>query len=391
MAVTVGLMLTASASAQSIDLTSPTPVITNEINGRIPALDIGDARLTKYFYTFNSVQGDLELIVESNNLDGDIDIYTAGNLRPLAKVTLYAGTSSSRIAKSVYIRRGEPLLLRVQARTPNDMEGSFRIILGGAFSPAARLATAGGGVDAPPVETAGANASPTASSAGSADRRVKRVSSVGARIEEPPAEVAAKTETVEGETPAIEPAPAAKKSPARTNTRRPRRDTRRGAAKSETAKRDAANTTTNESGEKSESITTKATETESSDSAARNEAATPETPAPTKTTKRARPAAAAVRVPRAKRTRTPSAAKRTDAPPAAADAPAAPTSAAATPAPPVPSARLVLVLRDGETFERDMGSVRRVTVEKGMIVIVSKNGKIERQPMANVLRMSIEP
>jgi hypothetical protein len=52
---------------------------------------------------------------------------------------------------------------------------------------------------------------------------------------------------------------------------------------------------------------------------------------------------------------------------------------------------LVLVLRDGETFERDMSSVRRVTVERGMIVIVSKDGKTERRAMANVLRMSIEP
>jgi hypothetical protein len=130
------LLCAATVNAQSIDLNSPTPVVTNEIAGRIAPLDIGDARLTKYFYTFNSVQGDLELTIESSNLDGDIDIYTAGNLRPLTRVTLYAGASSSRVAKTVYIRRGEPLILRVQARTPNDTEGSFRITLGGAFSPA---------------------------------------------------------------------------------------------------------------------------------------------------------------------------------------------------------------------------------------------------------------
>jgi hypothetical protein len=38
-----------------------------------------------------------------------------------------------------------------------------------------------------------------------------------------------------------------------------------------------------------------------------------------------------------------------------------------------------------------MSSIRRVTVENGMLVIVSKTGKTERQPMTAVLRMSIEP
>jgi hypothetical protein len=48
-------------------------------------------------------------------------------------------------------------------------------------------------------------------------------------------------------------------------------------------------------------------------------------------------------------------------------------------------------MRDGETFERDMAGIRRVTVENGVLVIVSKTGKTERQPMNAVLRMSIEP
>jgi hypothetical protein len=48
-------------------------------------------------------------------------------------------------------------------------------------------------------------------------------------------------------------------------------------------------------------------------------------------------------------------------------------------------------MRDGETFERDMASIRRVTVENGVLVIVLKTGKTERQSMSTVLRMSIEP
>jgi hypothetical protein len=42
-------------------------------------------------------------------------------------------------------------------------------------------------------------------------------------------------------------------------------------------------------------------------------------------------------------------------------------------------------------IERYMTTVRRVTVEKGLIVVITKEGKIERQPLANVQRMAIEP
>jgi hypothetical protein len=38
-----------------------------------------------------------------------------------------------------------------------------------------------------------------------------------------------------------------------------------------------------------------------------------------------------------------------------------------------------------------MTAVRRVTVDNGQIVVVLKSGKVERQPMTNVLKMSIEP
>ena len=41
--------------------------------------------------------------------------------------------------------------------------------------------------------------------------------------------------------------------------------------------------------------------------------------------------------------------------------------------------------------ERFMTTVRRVTVENGQLIVITKDGKIERQLMANVLRMSIEP
>jgi hypothetical protein len=57
----------------------------------------------------------------------------------------------------------------------------------------------------------------------------------------------------------------------------------------------------------------------------------------------------------------------------------------------VPSQRLIIVTKDGETLERDMSGVRRVTVENNQVVILGRDGKTTRRPLANILRMSIEP
>ena len=38
-----------------------------------------------------------------------------------------------------------------------------------------------------------------------------------------------------------------------------------------------------------------------------------------------------------------------------------------------------------------MSGVRRVTVENNQVVIVGRDGKVTRRPLASVLRMSIEP
>lgn len=374
MAAIAALLLSATLSAQSIDLSSPTPVVSNDLTGRILPLDIGDARSTRFFYTFNGLQGDLEMTVESNNLDGDIDVFLASNLRPLTKVTLYAGTSPTRVTKTVFLRREEPLILRVQARTPNDSEGTYRISFGGAFRPAARLA-ATDAASTEAVATASPSPTPTARGTG---REVKRVSSVGARIAEPAAEVAAKDEPEKSEETAIAPPPETKKSPARTPPARTRTGGRRNSARTGTARGNAAKV----EGEKPESVKADAAETSASSDGAETAAAG--TPPATKPT---RP----VRVPRARNNRNTRTARNTTAAPADTAA-ATPGETAATPtAPAAPSPRLVLVMRDGERVERDMAGIRRVTVENGFIVIVPKAGKTERQSMSGVLRMSIEP
>ena len=56
-----------------------------------------------------------------------------------------------------------------------------------------------------------------------------------------------------------------------------------------------------------------------------------------------------------------------------------------------PAARLIIEEKDGTRIDRPMSTVRRVTIEGNVIVIILKTGKIERVAMADVARMSIEP
>ena len=46
---------------------------------------------------------------------------------------------------------------------------------------------------------------------------------------------------------------------------------------------------------------------------------------------------------------------------------------------------------DGTLINRAMSTVKRVTVENGQVVIVGKDGKIQRMLLINVVRMSISP
>src|SRR5436853_7812363 len=102
-----------SAAAQSTDAEFPTPIRSNEINGTIAPRDVGDPRLTRYFYSFTGTPGDLIVTVESHNLEGDVDVFTAGTLRPLGKISMYAGVSTSGGTKTIYLRTRESLILRV--------------------------------------------------------------------------------------------------------------------------------------------------------------------------------------------------------------------------------------------------------------------------------------
>jgi hypothetical protein len=311
--------------------------------GTITARDLGDSRLTDHFYAFIGRPGDVLITVESQNLNGDVDLFTAGSLRPLLKITIYA-ESSSPVTRSIFLRKREDLILRVEARTPNDDEGTYRIRLGGTFEPLVGDDLQADTPD-PTPET------PTVSPGS------RRVSSVGARIAEPPVvpdEVAAAPtpqptpEEVAVPTETAEPSPTTE-TPGSTSTPEP--TPRRSRGRVPPGRRRPAS----QPAKKSEpSIAEKTSEERTA------EVTVPESPAPT-----------------SRRTGRRGATSRRAEPTPAQDLKIGP--------------RLVIEMHDGTRIERFMSTIRRVTVENNQIVVVRKDGQIERTRMNEVLRMAIEP
>jgi hypothetical protein len=50
---------------------------------------------------------------------------------------------------------------------------------------------------------------------------------------------------------------------------------------------------------------------------------------------------------------------------------------------------LIIETNDGTLINRSMSTIRRVIVENGLVVVSSKDGKVDRIPLMNVVRMSI--
>lgn len=306
--------------AQSANIEFPTSVTTNEISGVIEARDVGDARLTRHFYLLTATPGDLILSVESVNLNGDVDVFTAGSLRPLTKLSIFAGISTTSSTKSVFLRQRASLILRVEARSANDDPGSYRIRFTGGFEPIA---------DANPTSE---ETDTTTTVSRTRGKNVRRVNAVGARIKEPEPE----------------PEPVASVKPPETVTA----------------------TTTDETKTEVEPV-----------KPAEPKLAKTKLPRPVRVPKN-KPAARAVR-------KTPSVAvkKRDEPQPTSAPAP----NPAPAPAEPALNPRLIIETRDGVRVERYMSEVRRVTVERGQLIVVTIDGRVERRPMVSVLRVTIEP
>ncbi|HEX7957476.1 MAG TPA: hypothetical protein VF508_11070 [Pyrinomonadaceae bacterium] len=341
----------ATLRAQSGEASFPTPVFMGELTGRIAPRDVGDPRRTRHFYAFRGTEGDLLVTLEASQLIGDVDVFTAVGSRPLLKFTLFG--DAVRLSKSFYLRKEEALVLRVEARAVGDAEGTYTVRFGGSFAPA-------------PAEMANAQepAAPTLSAAETRGKNTRRVTSTGARIEEPKPEPTPVEEAREAARPAATP------TPERSAERRSPAASRRGRGTRNAPARSRPNT----GAARPESAETRPAEESASPPAEPPATPAPRRRTPTRTTRRgsAREGASS---------RAPESASQPNN--GAATEPAAP--------PPAPPQRLIIVTREGETLERDMSAVRRVTVENNQVVIVGKDGKVTRRPLASVLKMSIEP
>lgn len=329
--------VTVSVTAQSSDQSLPTPVLSNEIEATIAPLDLGDSRFTRHFYAFEGLPGDLVVTVNTRNLNGDMDIFTALTFRPLMKISFYANTISPEVSKSFYLRAKQILILRVEARTPNDDPGNYRIRFSGAFAPFS------GGI--PVAESSEGKTDVAGTRPGT-----RRVSSVGATVAEPPSEKPAATPEPTAATETATEKPAAEKetkTPPKSRGARTPRST--STARNPRQKTPPARTKPAPPVTETARTDTEASKTETVEGEEKSAGRTPEKPA-------------------------------TEEKPAVQE-----------PSVPQPGARLIIEEKDGTRIDRPMATVRRVIVESGVIVIVLKNGRIERIPMSNIAKMSIEP
>lgn len=358
-ALALALLAASALIAQSTNQNYPTPLTTNELTGTIKARDVGDPRLTSYYYQFDGSQGDLFINIVTRNFTGDIDVFTLNGLRPLTKVVVYADFGENETGRVIYLRKPEKMLLRVQGRTPGDDPATFRIKFAGSF--VASTLTAPAAEPELPALTAKNESGIRVNSVGTIVEVIPKATPTPAPVEvaginerEPEPEVEVKQEQPAPETqPKVdEPAepekkvgvvvtetipepilPAKKPAP---GTRTPTRGRRR-----------ARPPVAQESKPPTEPTTDAVVEP------------SPETKPPA-TTRRSR------------RTR-------------AATQPPAPTEPD-----PLEKVNLVILFKDGTKIERPMSEVFRFSVDKGVLTVIAKDGSIGKYSILAVARVTIE-
>lgn len=345
------------AKAQSTNQNYPTAITTSEISGKIAARDIGDARLTSYFYIFNGNQGDVFINVQTSNFNGDIDIFTADNLRPLTKITIYADLSENETGRVVYLRRPEKLVLRIEGRSPNDDAATFKIKFAGAF---AAMTNAAETPDAPEVKTE--------------TKSDVRVNSVGTIIE-------------------VKPKPTPKVTIAKIEPTKPDTDAEN---KEVTVEKKVEET------EPTEKVTTdKTTITIEKTTEPETPIETPPQPKPEVIITDELPKPNVEKPAEAKpseESKTEDSTKITiEKTPEAAETKTVKKKSRPTKKPikpkepnPLENIRLIVLFKDGTQIERPMSDVLKVSVDKGILTIISKNGSVGRYSILDVAKMTIE-
>ncbi|MGI8493976.1 MAG: hypothetical protein ACR2L1_01520 [Pyrinomonadaceae bacterium] len=321
--------------SQSSSPEFPTAVSTNEITGSIPARDLGDARLTTFYYTFNGTQGDIFINISASNFTGDVDVFSAEGLRPISKISFYGDAALTETGRVIYLRKPDKLILRVQGRTPDDNAATFRIKFAGSF-----LA----------VEDNGENKQLALPTVNTEETSGIRVNSVGTIIK-------------------TTPTPESKKTIAETKTDEETKIEKAETTEEIVSENAAKVIVTNELGDKK------------SEDEAKETAETPKkTPAKTK------PAARNTR--RGARRNT--AAKTPAKSKTAENAEKTENAETSKTANPLENVRLVVLLKNGDKMEFPMPEVFRFSLNNGILTIITKDGKIQRTPIVDVQKMTIE-
>ena len=340
---------------QSTSQDYPTPITSNEISGTIKPRDIGDARLTSYYYQFDGSQGDLFINIVTRNFTGDIDVFNQQGLRPITKIVVYAELSEQETGRVIYLRKPEKMVLRVQGRTPGDDPATFRIKFAGSF------------VASTQPEPVGEPALPTLTAKNESGIRVNSVGTI------------------------VEIIPKATPTPAPVETRAAVSDERsEPAAKTEVEKQETGSKTDEKPKDDSLSETPeKKVEVVVTDNILdKTVTSTPPATGRAARSRRRTPPKAAIEEP--------------------ASVPPAPTGTATTgrnrrgraavppkteepKAPdPLEKVNLVILFKDGTTIARPMSEVLRFTVDKGILTVIAKDGSIGRYSILDVAKVTIE-
>lgn len=319
----------ALVDAQSTNVDYPTPITSNEISGKISARDIGDSRLTSFYYVFNGTQGDVFINVEAANFNGDIDVFSAQGLRPLSKIRLFADQGTTETGRIVYLRQPDKLILKIEGRTPDDNPATFRIKFAGSFAI---------------YEGAEKTEEPKLPEIKSSDESAVKVNSVGTIIE-----------TKKEKNPVEEKSIAAEnKEPEKTADETKTAEKNDDSKKTETPtlvitdniKKENNDASDNEKVEKSKTANTKIRP------AGRRKTPVKKTVEPVKTE---------------------------------------PTEEAKTPpVNPLENVRLIVLMKNGDRFEYPMTEVFRFSLNNNILTIILKDGKIERRSILDIQKFSVE-
>ena len=339
-------------SAQSSDQNFPTPLTTNEANGVVKARDLGDPRLTTYFYAFDGGQGDIFINVVTKNFTGDIDIFTADAMVPLAKMVVYADASVSETGRLIYLRKPERLLLRVQGRTPNDDPASYLVKFAGSFIALAPQKE----VEEPTVAatdpmTPGVKVNDAGKIVAVVTKPKPTPKPEPPKVERPisaPERAATQPATAKVSPPKPEPTPLTEPSADEAAATEP------APTKAKPAAKESSDVRTIFENRKAKVVVGSAPKSTA-------KAAPPKKPAATPKTARVKPTTTE-----------------------------APTAEPSKSADALAAIRLVIQMKDGTTFWMPMNEVLKFTVDKGIMTVIKKDGGITRYNILDVEKTTIQ-